>query len=349
LFFSGLSFFQKQMLALFRTNQIGAVVPLALYVALLHLPAYMGWLVPSAASAPKPAEGLLYAWGFGWLVVQPFWSAVVAALLVFLQAVLVNWICNESRIAHERNWLPAVLYVLVASSITDFQFVSPPLVAVTFVLLAIRKVFLTYKSGDTTLILFDSGLFVALGGLFYPMCMWVLLALYLGIAQMRAFRLREQAVFLTGAFTPGFLAWTWSFCQDQGALFRHRHLFSLFQWWGFRLDQSPATLLSAGILALMGAVVLLGYGSYVSKKLMNVQKYIGVLYWLMLVVVLSFLLIRQPQAEHFLLAAPAVGIFLGMTFQSARNPLLAELLHLLLLAGLGAAMWYGAVSGSGGL
>lgn len=325
----------RAVLALFRSNQVTTVVPLAVFAGLLHLPALLGWAAPGG---PVVAQGILYSAWFAWLQDWPFGSAVVALVLVLVQALLINWLVNESRVTAERNWLPAALYVFVASCLLDFQYVSPVLVAVTALPVALRRAFRSYKNADATSEVFDAGLWVAIGGLFYPPMLWLLVALYLGLLGIRAFRLREQLVFLTGAFVPGFLGWTWSFWNDHGGSFRRTHLFNLFQWWGFDLQFDQRSGLQAGLLLLLLVVVLLNTSTYYYKKLMQVQKYINTLYLTLVMTVVGGLLQNEPSVEHFLLAAPAVGIFLGMVFQNVQRRWLAEVLFLALV-GATVAIW----------
>lgn len=131
------------MLLFFRNIQFTTGISLALYVGLLHFAALTGHIQPASTfpDAGFPYDGLA-----GWATNQPFWSAVSAAVLVFLQALIVNGMADSFRLMNDRNWLPGLGYALAASALPDFQFLSPPLIAATFVALAVRTIFLTYKS-----------------------------------------------------------------------------------------------------------------------------------------------------------------------------------------------------------
>jgi Family of unknown function (DUF6427) len=318
------------VIALFRSNQNVAVFLLALYVGLLHVPAFAQWV-------PLPLEGQGQG-GILFELIRPFieknavFSAILATVLVLIQAVLVNWVVSEVRMMPERNWLPGMLYAYFTACIPAFQYTTAPLMAATFIPLALQQVFRAYKAQQATTIVFDAGLWIAVAGLFYPPAVFLLIFTYISLNSLRSFSFREQAVFLCGAFVPGFLGWVACFWFDKGYWFRHIHFWGLFQYFDFSMPFNIAMQAASGWIGLLLLWVLLGYGRYMSKKLIQIQKYINALYWLIAVGGLSLLLRTKPDTVHLLLIAPAMGILLAMSVQSIRNRMVAEILHLGLLA-----------------
>ena len=317
------------MLAIFRSNQIATAIPLAIYAALLHLPALLGWVQPEPQLARD--SGILYQILCAPLEQNALGSAICTLVLVFAQALAINFICNSTRLMGERNWLPGMAYVLIASCTGSFLFLSPPLVAITFIPIAWARVFQAYKTPDALAVVFDAALWVAVAGLFYPPIIWLAGAAYIGINMLRSFKPSEQILFFFGVFTPGFLAWVIYFWLDRGSAFWSAHLWNLFQWWDFNLDLSLKTVLESGVLALFLVIVLFGYGVLQHKKLIQIQKYISTLYWIIFIGCASVLLRNQPEATHFLITAPAAGILLGMTFHNMRSRFIGELLHVAFL------------------
>ncbi|MBK8556025.1 MAG: hypothetical protein IPL65_09800 [Lewinellaceae bacterium] len=84
-----------------------------------------------------------------WYALLPDWltaygslpSALGALVLILIQAVSLHRLVDRFRLMDDRTWLPAVGYVLVASALPQAQYLSPPLVAVTFTLPALFKTF----------------------------------------------------------------------------------------------------------------------------------------------------------------------------------------------------------------
>lgn len=328
------------MLTLFRNNQSTTVFILAAYVAVLHLPAMLGWVSPAAPiEGIDPAGGLLFETLFGWCRQSARLSAVVAAGLVLVQAILVNNLADTYRLMNDRNWLPGALYALCASCLPEFLFVGPALVAVTFLPLAMRSIFGVYKQSLAFGAIFDGAFWIAIAALFHPVALWCLPVGYFAYFNLRSFPAREQLVFTTGIFAPFFLALTSFFWYDQADAFFGTQ-FDLLGWPSASLPADLYNSIKTALLGLLIVVTLLGFGIYYHKKLIQIQKYITILYWFMFAGLISALFCGQWRVENLLLAIPTVGIFLSYQFQSTRNYALVEFFHLLLLIGIFALQFY---------
>ncbi len=317
------------MLALFRNNQAATALVLAVFAILVRLPGLLGFVAP--APDIVGGTGPTYQLLFGWAAESPRLSAIAATVLVYVQALLMNWLANQSRVNPERNWLVSLLYVLLASSIADFQYLSAPLVAATFLPVAYRLLFRIYKSNDIALLVFDIGLLISAAALFYLPTFWLLPVALLSILHLRSLKINEMAALAAGAFTPGFLGWAVAFLNDQGGAFRHAHFSGLFEFWNFEFTQSIVGWAKIGLMAAMFLVVLFGYGTYYYKRLIQIQKYNNLLYWLIFAVCAIAFLSNELRAEHFLLALTGMGVFWALSFQSMKNKGVAEVLFLALL------------------
>jgi len=317
------------VLSFFRNNQVTTTIPLAIYVVLLHLAAWLGYVHPPEVSGAE--GGLLYRTLCSWITESHIFSAATATLLVFIQSLLVNNIADEFRLLGERNWLPGLFYALVASSLPDFILLSPPLIAATFIPISMRRILKAYKIPNATALIFDAAFWMAVGSLFYPPAFFLLLAAYAGINVMRSFNIREQLVFITGVCVPFFLCWLGYFWYDQGGAFFQTQFGGLFGWYGFSMQMNLETMLKAGLLALLFLAVLLSYSAHFYRKLIQAQKCIAVLYWFLFIGGLAVLLRNDPSPAYFLLLMPSTGIFLSMSVSGLRNRLIAEIIHLAIL------------------
>ncbi len=318
------------MLLFFRNNQILTILPLALYVGVTHIGALMGYVdMPARQEAD---EGVLYRAWFGWASQAPFWSAAGAALLVLLQAVLVNALADTFRVMSDRNWLPGLFYVLAASCLPDFLFLSPPLAAVTLLPLVLRRIFRSYQQPKATALIFDAALWTTLASLFYPPALYLFLAVLAGISIMRSFSFRERMVTLTGLLIVLFLAWLWYFWTDRGWEFWQIQFGGLAGLYGFDLSMNLKTALQAALLLAMLLLTVLNYGTIMFRNLIQIQKIFSVLYWILFTAAFSVVLPDRPPVTHFLLMAPALAVFWGVSFSSWRNRFWPELFHLCVLA-----------------
>ena len=317
------------MLLFFRNNQFTTAIPLALYVLLTHLAALLGVVQPGQMQQAN--GGLLYSAAFGWATDQPFYSALGAAVLVFVQALQINRLADEFRLMSDRSWLAGLFYALAASCLPDFLFLSPPLVAATFVPIAMRRIFQSYQKSNGAAYVLDAALWVTVGSLFYPPAIFLLLASVAGVLTMRSFSFREQWVFVTGVLVPLVLGWLGFFWADQGTSFVINQFSGLFGLYRFDSDWSTQTILKAVALGAVVLFVLFNSGRFYYRKLIQTQKCITVLYWFLAVAGGAALLQGDMLPAHFVLLMPSAGIFFSMVFSSMRNRMLAEIAHLLLI------------------
>jgi hypothetical protein len=326
------------VLLFFRNIQFTTTIILGIYVVLFRIVAFQGWLPMDAVELSE--GGVLYEKWFGGIGPNSIWSVVLAGIFVFGQAIAVNYVADESRLMTNRDWLPGLFYVVVASAIPDFWFLSPPLVAASVLPLVIRRVFQTYRAPQVNLYIFDAALWIIVGSLFYPSLAWLLVAGFAGITILRSFRFREQAVYLTGALAPLFLSWLGWFYFDSGGFFEQKQVGQLVDIYHFAPTFSNAQLMKIAVLCLLLLIVLLNYGAYQYKKLIQVQKNIAALYWFMIIGALALLLRDNPGMDHFMITAMPLGIMLAMTFQRIRNRFVAEMLFLALLGIIALATLY---------
>ena len=249
------------MLSIFRNNRASTALPLALYLVLTRAAALFGWVHPTPW--PTTDGSMLYETMFDWAATAPFYSALVAALLVYLQALMVNRLADEFRLMNDRTWLPGLFYILVSSVLPEFLFVSAPLVAATFVPISLRRIFKAYKITQATALVFDAAFWMSVAGLFYPPALILLIAAFIGVMVMRSFNLREQLVFLTGAIVPLFLAWLWYFWDDRGTEFRALQFGEIFQLYRFNATFDTRMLLKTAFLMSLLLVFLLDRKSVV--------------------------------------------------------------------------------------
>ncbi len=313
------------MLSFFRSNQFFVAFLLALYVILIHSGALLGQVQPIEA---MPEGGLLYKLWFAWTLDKPFYSASIAAFLVFIQAVSVNVLADEFRLMGERNWFPGLFYALIASALPEFLFVSAPLVAATFIPFSLRRIYHAHQKPNVLDAIFDAALWISVASLFYPPALFLLVAAFTGVGVVRIFRLKERFVLLLGAFIPLFLAWLWFFWADTGASFRDLQWGYLFQWFQFDIVWDTVQILKIALMGLLILAILIGLVASSGRKGNQIQKFIAVLYWFLLIGVLSIFLRSEWAWQNLLLSAASMGILLAQSFQNVRNRLWAELGHL---------------------
>lgn len=85
-----------------------------------------------------------------------------------------------------------------------------------------------------------------------------------------------------------------------------------------------------GITGLLLILTLLASSQFFSRRNMAAQKYISILYWLMLICGLTTFIQPGVDLNQLLIISVPISILLSMTFQRI-TPAMAEALHMLLM------------------
>jgi hypothetical protein len=125
------------------------------------------------------SAGPLFYFFYGlltFLLEDPFYlSFGLASVLVFIQAFIFNVVLQKNAAFEENNFLPGFLYVVFATSQTDFLFLSPVLIANTFLLLALDKIFVHLKFRGSEENILTTGFLIGLAAFCYTSYFWLLL------------------------------------------------------------------------------------------------------------------------------------------------------------------------------
>lgn len=271
---------------------------------------------------------MLYDALFAWVPENPFFAAVGAAVLVLIQAISVHAVADQFRLMADRNWFPGLFYALVASSMPEFLFLSAPLVAATFLPVAIGRIFSAYQKPNMTGAIFDAAFWITVASLFYPPAIWLLVAGFICFGVVRSFKISERLVYFTGIFVPLFLAWFGYFWKDRGGDFRSVQFGQIFHGLPLDFTGTGMTMLRWAWWALV--LILAWAGAAGGRKGNQAQKYGQVKYWFLGVGVLSILLESAWRWEHFLMSVAALGMLLAQTFHSFKSRFWAEIWHIIL-------------------
>lgn len=347
------------MLSLFRVND-----PLRIGLAILLLVAVRAfWLGQGLPNLPIETYGLAIGekmatgghmyrdvWdntapisaGLYWLAVELGGKSalnlrVLALLLVAFQAALWALSLFRHQVYAEKNYVPAILYVLIALSTNEFLTLSPTLIGLTFVILALDSVF-SMRNQPPDKPMFMTGLYLGLALACDMGLLPLLLLLLLGVPLVRTVDGRRFLLSLYGASMP--LIMVAAYCVWHG--------YANDFWQNLVLGSPPSAALaqpdfSVALLALVPAVLLLGglliatkEGSFINFQL-SCQRL--VLIYVACAVLCSFWP-SQLAGQRLVLALLPASFYGAYLFTLLKKRLWAELGFLLLLCWcLGQSYW----------
>ncbi|MCF8245623.1 MAG: hypothetical protein K9J46_10740 [Saprospiraceae bacterium] len=276
-------------------------------------------------------QGVLSDLLYGWVGSQGFMAHIIAIVLLVAQGYLVNVIAINNRLSNEINLLPGLFYVWFCCAIPDFLYLSPVLVGNTFFLIALNEIFGIYKNSACADKIFNAGLWLGVASLFYFPFVFFLLVLVAGLSILRAFNLQEFLMAVVGMFLPYFFAGMLFFWFNKFVFFYENQISRNFDFFNFsQIVFTWDTWVKLAIFVIATIFVLLNNNFFFAKKNIQVQKKIDILYWVLIAAAISLPFQANVTFEHFLLLAPTLGIFFGLTFTSLK-PQWAEAIHFLMV------------------
>jgi hypothetical protein len=308
---------------------IGIILLLTWTGAFLHpqLPADLGFNIK-----PMPLFSLLLSF----TSFSPLFSVIIACLLVLLIAVLLVNFNTSAFFISERNFLPALIYILLSCYFPQYQILNPALPAAIFLILGIRKIIESYKVQGTAFSLFDAGMLISIGSLFYASLIWFGLLLIIGIAILRTGSMKEVIISVLGLATPVFIVYGFFYVTGKDM----ESMLSAVSYNLFAKDGNVIIqLLTLIILIISGIIVLISVGqllSAINSKKIKSRKTFILFLWTFLIIAGVYLLSDPVSEEILWLAMIPPSYFLSHFFVFSRRRLLPEIMlaALFLLAAL---------------
>lgn len=315
------------MIKIFKTNQIVLNILLLVYAFVIRSSGFvLNYDFPAIENV-----------GFWFFEIQTdiaslgqFHHFVISTLLIVFQAVLLNLISNALRFHSDSNLLVGVFYILLSSFFTDFHFVTPVLIANTFVIFALYELFKTYRSNRSSKNLFNTGMCTVLASFFYSPYIFLLIAILFGLNTLRAFKAKEMYMIVIGAMIPIFLTFTYTFWFEKSALFFEKQFaFKIFFFQN--TTWSTTHILETSFMCLLLLIIGGNYPSLTRRKSVTTRKYLNIIFLSLMVLVLTMLIFGSQPGTIFLLLAVPMSYCFGLFFMDMQLKI-ADILHISLLA-----------------
>lgn len=258
---------------------------------------------------------------------SPIANISIAIAITYLQAVLFNQIINKHGILGKSTFLPAASYILVCSVFTPFLSFTPPLLCNFFLLFIFNKILVEYKNNSSIAAMFDLGLVVALGTLFYFPFVAFLMLLWIALLLFKPFYWREWVSVLIGFLTLMFILGVYYYWNGK--------LMGFIEIWKPLSTKLPIYIniqvLDYMVLFPIAICVLLSFyylNQNFFKSYVLVRKSFQLAIFILLIAILSFYLKSDFRINHFLLCAIPIALSISYYFVSAKKKWVFESLFL---------------------
>ncbi len=256
---------------------------------------------------------------------------IVAMLVVFLQSLIFNKILLDSKAYDEYTYIPGVIYALLMSWFFDQFSLSPALLGLTFVLLALNNVLihLQYKAKKDEII-HNIGLHLGVAILFYlPYAIFLPLIIiafvFFSGTVLRRYLLLTYAFFLPLILTAGMFMVTGRFNE-----FVMNYIYPTFGDYsaGFFQWQELLIIFSVPLLFFILSLFSVVQRGRFTVFQANLSQFMMI--WVVFGVVYVFL-IRIAVPANLLIFVPPVAYYMSHYFLNIRRRWLAEIIFSLFL------------------
>lgn len=310
---------------MFRQKSPGNIIVLFLFGLLIKLPLF---LYPKKISATQYDEDF-YHWLIQSLHVQGDNGLIYSLLsfvLLYVQALMINFLVNEYRLLPKQNYLPGMAYLLLTSLLPEWNYLSSPLVSSTLIIWLFILLFRLYNIAIARGPVFNIGLLLGISSYFYFPSASFLLCIVLGLIILKPFRLNEVVLFLMGCLTPYYFIAAWLFLKDQLSFA------NFFPHVSVRVPEIKSTIWVAGGILFLAIPFLTGgffVQKHLHKMLIQVRKsWTIVLLYLLLAFFIPFVNTNSSFSNWVLLVAP-FACFHASTYFYASKKWVANLLFFL--------------------
>jgi hypothetical protein len=303
------------MIRFFRSPQPAAlfVIPFIAIVLWLQgwfsLPVYPGGITTPLWSALVPLFNALPSW----------LNVLVMVAVVSGGAIYFNLLINRYDVLYKNSYVPALLYVLLASSLTPVLEVHPLHFINLLLLRIMSSVFSFFKKERAVPQLFNGGFLISVAVVLYLPLFPLLLFYLFTLALMRDFNLREWLTALVGMALPFFYLAVWWFpdtLMDQLQLLReYITAYKIPGWTHF----SENVYWLSGYLVFLLILGLLRLRSHYYKNIVRTRMYQQVVLLLLLFAAAVTYLMGGCRPVNFLLLIIPMSIVMAYYLISAKR------------------------------
>jgi hypothetical protein len=248
----------------------------------------------------------------------PVANVFIALAITLLQAFIFNRIVNHYNLLGKPTFLPALLYVTTSSLLTPFALLSPTLICNFLVLWMISKYLSVYRRDDVRSVMFDLGMIVGLGTLIYFPFIAMLPLLWISLIIFRPFNWREWLIGLIGFITIFFFLAVFYYWNDSLDQF-YRIWLPLATPFPTRLHFNIYQYLVLVPLVLIFILAVFQLRQNFFKSFVQIRKSFQLLFFMLLLGLISFYLKTDFRMYHFLLGAPPTAVLMDYYFLHTAN------------------------------
>ncbi|MBK8443660.1 MAG: hypothetical protein IPL35_09715 [Sphingobacteriales bacterium] len=227
----------------------------------------------------------------------------------------------------KKTILPGIAFLLVLNLCMPYIYWHPSFLALIFVTLGVRAVFIMYNSKGVSPV-FDVGMLLGVASLFFLPSSMLLFLIPISVAVVRIFNFKELLVSLLGIILPFYLSISFFYLTDQLPFF---YKWAQEPFLNISVQYTPALfikgLLFLLVLLLAIPLVLLKYLRYIIQH----RKYVTIMFWILVLAFITVGIFIGHWQECTMLFIIPTSFFLAYVLYESPNIWIAEAIHFIFL------------------
>ncbi len=260
-----------------------------------------------------------------------FVRVLISLALVIFIGVAIQVVNDRYSFIYIRTKLPASLFIIIVSGFTQLHTLHPVFPATLFLLFALFNLFGTFEEQKPYARIFNAGLFLGIGTLFYLNLLVLLPAFIIGIVILsHESNWRYYVILLIGFLLPTVFAFSYAFITDRIPEFSLslKNAFTTPENLFHTNIAQYVFLAFLILLTLTGSIKIMQ--QYDSKKV-STRKYFSIFLIIFIFSLISFILIPVTSQEILIIAAVPVTYLISNLFVFMKSKFWSEFLFLLLI------------------
>jgi hypothetical protein len=234
------------LIKFFRSSFLLQYITLILLALTLWFPSFIKPLPAVMPDGYSPVYQLFYPFFSEF----PLIATIIAFLLMIFQAFYFNSILASNQLSGRVSSTGAFVFILFMSLSPQQSTMYPLLMAMPFILAAIKRFFMMYDTNENEFNIFNVSLLISLATLVYFPLITLIGWLYFSLFILRISKVREWIIPLIGIFTPYFFLAAFYFLRN---ILISRFL----SFGGLSENLTPIPQLPPGLLMISMLVLLL--------------------------------------------------------------------------------------------
>jgi hypothetical protein len=282
----------------------------------------------SAAVEASPLYNLLYR-NLGSFSIL---CSLVAVVLVFFEALLVNYMLSENDLIPRNSYIAAFMFILVSGYFSDIILLNPVLMANGCIIAAIWLFLRLYEEHEAYSTVFNIGSLLSVASMFYFPSVVFIFLIWIGFILYRMLSWREWFISILGFAFPYLFLATYYFWNDclAAKVMEYKHALHLVNF----LDFSP-TRYAYIVLVVLGLFLLISVFKLlfaINEKSIRIRKFLSFFIWLLIISFISLDLSASYYDLGFVMLLMPVSVFFALYLSFLKRIKLAEyILYVLII------------------